>query len=37
MEKTFILDLVKVELDGFGTNVSGLKELLDKTVSSVQE
>jgi CRISPR system Cascade subunit CasC len=39
-ESTFVLNLVETGLDGFGTGVSSLKELLDnaiKTVSAVQE
>ena len=36
-ENTFVLNLVEARLDGFGTKVSELKELLDQIVSSVQE
>ncbi|MHB8455721.1 MAG: type I-E CRISPR-associated protein Cas7/Cse4/CasC [Acidiferrobacterales bacterium] len=35
-DKTFVLNLVKAELDGYGTAVPALKEILDKTLSSVQ-
>jgi CRISPR system Cascade subunit CasC len=36
-EKTFVLNLVQAELDGYGTAVPALKEILDKTLSAVQE
>ncbi len=35
-DKTFVLNLVKAELDGYGTAVPALKEILDKTLSAVQ-
>lgn len=35
-DKTFVLNLVKAELDGYGTTVPALKEILDKTLSAVQ-
>ncbi len=35
-DKTFVLNLVKAELDGYGTAVPALDEILDKTLSAVQ-
>ena len=35
-DKTFVLNLVKAELDGYGTAAPALKEILDKTLSAVQ-
>jgi len=35
-DDTFVLNLVKAELDGYGTAVPALKEILDKTLSAVQ-
>lgn len=35
-DKTFVLNLVKAELDGYGMAVPALKEILDKTLSAVQ-
>ncbi len=35
-DKTFVLNLVKAELDGYGTAVLALKEILDKTLSAVR-
>lgn len=34
--ETFVLNLVKAEMDGYGTDVPALKEVLDKTLSAVQ-
>lgn len=34
--ETFVLNLVKAELDGYGTAVPSLKEILDKTLSAVK-
>ncbi|MFH0800037.1 MAG: type I-E CRISPR-associated protein Cas7/Cse4/CasC [Pseudomonadota bacterium] len=34
--ETFVLNLVKADLDGYGTAVPALKEILDKTLSAVQ-
>lgn len=34
--ETFVLNLVNAEMDGYGTSVPALKELLDKTLSAVQ-
>lgn len=34
---TFVLNIVKAELDGYGTEVTALKNILDKTLSAVQE
>jgi len=31
-----VLNLVKAEMDGYGTAVPALKEILDKTLSAVQ-
>jgi CRISPR system Cascade subunit CasC len=36
-ESTFVLNLVDARLDGFGTNLSSLEDLLDNTISAVQE
>lgn len=36
-EKTFVLNLTGAKLDGFGTSAASLKELLDETLSAVQE
>jgi CRISPR system Cascade subunit CasC len=36
-ENTFILNLVRAELEGLGTVVPSLKDLLDKALASVQE
>lgn len=36
-ESTYILNLAEAEVDGLGTAVQTLKELLDKTTASVQE
>ena len=36
-ESTFILNLAEAKVDGLGTAVLSLKELLDKTLSTVQE
>ena len=36
-EKTFILNLAKANVDGLGTVVPALKDLLDKALSAVQE
>ena len=35
-DKTFVLNLIKAELDGYGTAVLALKEILDKTLSAVR-
>ena len=35
--KTFVLNLVEAKLDGFGTVVPVLKDILDKAVSAIQE
>lgn len=35
--KTFVLNLTKIELDGFGTSVNTLKELLEKSLAAVKE
>lgn len=35
--KTFVLNLVEAELDGLGTNVAELKDLLDKALSTIEE
>lgn len=35
--KTFVLNLVEASLDGLGTDVPALKDLLDKTISAVKE
>jgi len=35
-DQTFVLNLVKAELDGYGTAVPALKEILDKTLSAVR-
>jgi CRISPR system Cascade subunit CasC len=37
VEKTFVLNLAEAKLDGLGTVVPSLKDLLDKTLSAVQE
>lgn len=34
--ETFVLNLVKADLDGYGTAVPALKEILDKTLSAVK-
>lgn len=36
-EKTYVLNLVEAKLDGLGTSVPALKDLLDKVISAVQE
>ena len=36
-EKTFVLNLVEANVDGLGTTVPALKELLDKTLLEIQE
>jgi CRISPR system Cascade subunit CasC len=35
--KTFVLNLVEAKLDGFGTVMPVLKDILDKAVSAIQE
>jgi CRISPR system Cascade subunit CasC len=35
-EKTYVLNLTKAELNGLGTAVPGLKDLLDKAILAVQ-
>lgn len=35
--ETFILNLANADLDGFGTPLTSLKELLDKTLAAIQE
>ncbi len=35
--KTFVLNLVEAKLDGFGTVVPALKDILDKALSAIQE
>jgi CRISPR system Cascade subunit CasC len=35
--ETFVLNLVEAEMDGLGTNVATLKDLLDKTLSTIEE
>jgi CRISPR system Cascade subunit CasC len=35
--KTFVLNLVEAKLDGFGTVVPVLKDILDKALSAIQE
>lgn len=35
-DKTFVLNLVKAELDGYGTALPALNDILDKTLSAVQ-
>jgi CRISPR system Cascade subunit CasC len=34
--ETFVLSLIKAELDGYGTAVPSLREILDKTLSAVK-
>jgi len=36
-EKTFVLNLTEAKLNGFGTSVVSLKELLDRILSDIQE
>lgn len=36
-EKTFVLNPIEAQFDGFGEPASSLRELLDKTLSTVQE
>jgi CRISPR system Cascade subunit CasC len=35
--QTFVLNLTETKLDGFGTSVSTLKELLEKSIHAVKE
>lgn len=37
MEKTYVLNLANAEVDGLGTSVTTLKDLLDKALLAVQE
>jgi len=36
-EKTFVLNLTEANVDGYGSSVASLKDLLDKSVSAVKE
>jgi hypothetical protein len=35
--QTFVLNLTETKLDGFGTSVSTLRELLEKSLAAVKE